>query len=66
VVLFGAFMVWAALDYRSARQRDRKLGLTYPAIGMGRDVAAVVVGLVVYVVFAFWLHGVLIGVRPFG
>jgi uncharacterized membrane protein len=66
VVLFGAFLLWAALDYRSALQRDRKEGVTYPAIGMGRDVAAIAIGLVVWVVFAFWLHVLLIGVRPFG
>ena len=66
MVLFGAFLLWAALDYRSALQRDRKEGVTYPAIGMGRDVAAIAIGLVVWVVFAFWLHVLLIGVRPFG
>ena len=33
--------------------------------GVG-TIACVVVGLVIYVVFAFWLHGLLIGVRPFG
>jgi uncharacterized membrane protein len=31
-----------------------------------RDVTAVVVGALAWVVFAFWLHGWLIGVRPFG
>jgi len=32
---------------------------------MARDVAAIAIGLVVWVVFAFWLHVLLIGVRPF-
>jgi uncharacterized membrane protein len=31
-----------------------------------QDVKAVVIGIVAWVVFAFWLHGWLIGVRPLG
>ena len=38
----------------------------YKSIGYSRDVIAVVIGLVVWVAFAFYLHGLLIGVRPFG
>jgi len=65
IVLFGAFLLWAVLDFRSARQRDKIAGTVYPA-GTGAATAiTVVVGLVVFVVFAFVLHGPLIGVRPF-
>jgi uncharacterized membrane protein len=28
-------------------------------------IIAVVIGLVIWALFAFWLHGLLIGVRPF-
>jgi uncharacterized membrane protein len=66
VLLFGAFLAWAAIDYRAARQRDRALQTLYPAGRSGPTVVAVVGGLVAWVVFAFWAHGVLIGVRPFG
>ena len=66
VVLFGAFFAWAVLDYVSLRRRDRAAGKTYPALGASRDAIAVVGGLVGYAVFAFWLHFVLIGVKPFG
>ncbi len=65
VVLFGAFLLWAVLDFRSARQRDRAAGTTYPAGTLGGTLATLAVGLLAFVVFAFWLHGVLIGVRPF-
>lgn len=65
VVLFGAFLAWAILDYRAARARDREAGVRYPRLGPGRDAAAVAVGLVVWVAFAFYLHAWLIGVRPF-
>ena len=66
VVLFGAFLVWAVFDFRAARQRDRAGNVQYAPGTTKGTVIAVVVGLVAYAVFAFWLHGMLIGVRPFG
>lgn len=66
VLLFGTFLVWAVLDFRSARRRDRAAGTPYPAGRTGPTVTTVVIGLVAWVVFAFWLHGPLIGIRPFG
>ena len=66
VVLFGAFLAWAVADYVAARRRDRAAGTVYVSLGASRDVIAVVGGLVGYVVFAFWLHFWLIGVKPFG
>jgi len=66
VVLFGSFLVWAVLSFRAARGRDRVSGAV-PAPGrMGPTVVAVAGGLLVWGVFAFWAHGFLIGVRPFG
>jgi uncharacterized membrane protein len=65
-VLFGAFLVWAVLSFRAARARDRVDGVTYPPGTAARGVIAVVVGLVLWAVFAFWAHGFLFGVRPFG
>ena len=66
VVLFGTFLLWAILDYRAARQRDRANGTVYKAGPVVRDVMAVVIGLVLWVVFAMYLHAAWIGVRPFG
>ena len=66
VVLFGSFMLWAALVFSAARRRDQAQGLTYAAVGIKNDIIAVVSGVVVYVVFALFLHAWLIGVRPFG
>lgn len=66
VLLFGAFLAWAVLDYIAARRRDRAGGVTYPVGPISKDITVVVVGLVAYVIFALWLHGPLIGVRPFG
>ncbi|HEX4885309.1 MAG TPA: NnrU family protein [Casimicrobiaceae bacterium] len=66
VVLFGAFLAWAVPDYIAARRRDRVAGTVYPIGPVSRDLTAVVAGLVAWAAFAFWLHGPLIGVRPFG
>jgi len=65
VVLFGCFLLWAICCFRSSRLRDRARQEAYPAGTTGGTVAAVAAGMVAWIVFAFWLHGVLIGVRPF-
>lgn len=66
VALFGTFLVWAVLDFSAAKRRDRSVGRTYEAApGVARDAIAVVIGIGAWAAFAFHLHGVLIGVRPF-
>jgi len=66
VVLFGAFLLWAIVDFISARRRDRLDGTTYPAGTVRGDAITVIVGLVGWAVFAHWLHTWLIGVSPWG
>jgi uncharacterized membrane protein len=66
VLLFGSFLVWAALDFRSARSRDRLAGTRYPDGTLKQDLVAVAAGVIAWAVFAFWLHGWLFNVRPFG
>lgn len=66
VVLFGSFLVWSIADYVSARRRDRAAGVVYVAGPVSADIKAVVIGVIAWIVFAFWLHGWLIGVRPLG
>ena len=66
VLLFASFLVWSTLAFSAARKRDRQAGVTYPALGASRDAIAVVAGAIVWVLFALYLHGPLIGIRPFG
>ncbi len=66
LLLFGSFLVWAVLDFRAARQRDRAAGNADVRGTVAGTLIAVVAGLVAYVVFAFWLHTWLFGVRPMG
>ena len=65
VVTFGAFLAWAIVDYAASRRRDRAAGVTYPPGPPARDAIAIAAGALAWAVFAFWLHGPLIGVRPF-
>jgi len=64
IILFGAFLLWAVLDFRSARKRDAAAGAVYPAGTGAATAVTIVVGLVAFAAFAFGLHGPLIGVRP--
>lgn len=66
VVLFGAFLAWAVACFIAARKRDRAAGTQYPAGTPAGTAITVVVGAAVWAGFAFWLHGALIGVRPYG
>ena len=66
VILFGSFLTWSIVEYASARRRDREAGVVYRTGTLSRDAIAVVVGIVLWVAFAWWLHGALIGLRPFG
>jgi uncharacterized membrane protein len=66
VVIFGSFLAWAVLDFISARRRDRAQGIQYPAGTASATFLTVLLGVVVSGVFALWLHGLLIGVKPFG
>ena len=66
VVLFGSFLVWAIWNFTASRRRDRLTGVTYPP-GKGSATAiTIVVGIAAWLAFALFLHGWLIGVRPFG
>lgn len=66
VVLFGAFLLWAVLSFRAARQRDRAQNTVYaPGTAAGTGIA-VVVGTAAWAGFAFWAHVWLIGVAPLG
>ena len=64
-LLFGAFLLWAVADFRSARQRDRAAGVSYRAGTAARDGMVIAAGAGVWALFAGFLHLWLIGVRPY-
>lgn len=66
VVLFGAFLLWAVLNFLAARKRDRQAAMAEATpTSNGATVLAVLLGVGAYAVFAVLLHGMLIGIRPF-
>jgi uncharacterized membrane protein len=65
LLLFGSFLLWAVLSFIAARRRDRVAGTSYAPGSAAGTLTAIAVGAVAWAAFAFWLHGPLIGVRPF-
>jgi uncharacterized membrane protein len=66
VILFGAFLAWAIVDFIAARKRDRAAGTRYAAGSAARTALTVIAGVAAWAGFALWAHLWLIGVRPFG
>ena len=66
LLLFGGFLVWAIVLFANARRRDRAAGTTYVPGSAAKTAVTIIVGVALWAVFAFWAHGALIGVRPFG
>jgi uncharacterized membrane protein len=68
VLLFGAFLAWAVVDRISVKRRERAGQVRavpgLPASGLN-DIIAIVAGLGLYLLFVFWAHAWLFGVRPF-
>jgi uncharacterized membrane protein len=66
ILLFGAFLVWAIVDFAVSRRRDRLDGVVYPAGTVKGTVIVFAGGLAGWALFAFYLHRLLIGVSPLG
>ncbi|QBK03973.1 NnrU family protein [Hylemonella gracilis] len=66
LVLFGSFLLWAIANYALSRRRDRLAGVRYPRGRWRATVLTVALGLAGWAVFAFGLHGLLIGIKPLG
>jgi len=58
--------VWALLDFRAARARDRIGHVSYAPGTMAGTAITLLLGVGVWLVFAFWAHAWLFGVSPFG
>lgn len=66
ILLFLAFLAWGVVLRISYKRRERA-GLSQPRafVSARYDAIAVVGGIVLWAVFAMWLHKLLIGVAPF-
>jgi uncharacterized membrane protein len=66
IILFGSFLAWAVFDRISLKRRADAGGPPIPVGGVGNDLIAVAVGIVVYLALAFAFHPVVIGVPVIG
>jgi uncharacterized membrane protein len=81
VVLFGAFLIWAVLNFRSARARDRAMSLNAAqdaadltlseseAKNQAKLLSTVITlvgGMAIWALITFVLHSKLVGVSPMG
>lgn len=64
VLLFGAFLAWSIAGFVSSRRRDRAAGISYPSVGIGRDLLTLALGIGVWAVLVFYAHLRLFGVNP--
>ena len=62
IILFGSILGWAVYDRISLKRRTDAGAPPIPVGGWPRDVAAIVVGTLVYLALAFWFHPAVIGV----
>lgn len=63
LILFGSFLIWAVLDFRSARNRPNSSEET-PVISLKATFISIFLGIAVWLAFIFGLHQWLIGVSP--
>jgi uncharacterized membrane protein len=66
IILFGSFLGWAVFDRISLKHRADAGSPPIPVGGIGNDVIALAVGVVVYLALAFAFHPVVIGVPVVG
>lgn len=64
LILFGAVLIWAVVDFVASRRRDRRLGTVYVAGAVTNDAMAVGLGIVLWGLMVWRLHAWLIGVSP--
>jgi len=77
LLLFGTFLLWSVLVYKSSRARDRAhtqlqaqasggSAAAVPVAKMSATIMAVVVGALVWIGITFYLHTLVVGVSPLG
>lgn len=64
LLVFGAFLLWAVACFAAARRRDRVAGTGAAPGRLSATVVTVLLGLLGWASVAFWLHGMLVGIRP--
>jgi uncharacterized membrane protein len=63
LILFGAFLIWAVLDFRSARKRPVHIP-EQAQVSTKATIITIASGVILWTAFVFGLHQYLIGVSP--
>ncbi|HEX7792135.1 MAG TPA: NnrU family protein [Afipia sp.] len=66
IILFGSVLAWAVYDRISLKRREDPGAPPIPVGGIGNDLIAVAVGILVYLALAFTFHPLVIGVPVIG
>ena len=62
IILFGSILAWAVFDRISLKRRTDPGAPPIATGGWTRDIAAIVVGTILYLALVFWFHPAVIGV----
>lgn len=66
MLLFGSLLAWAVYDRITLKRRsDPGTGLAIPDGGTRNDIAAVIVGIILYLALSLVFHPLVVGVRVF-
>jgi uncharacterized membrane protein len=66
IILFGSVLAWAVYDRITLKHRSDPGGLAIPDGGLKNDIAAVVVGTILYLALGFVFHPLVVGRHVFG
>ena len=66
IILFGSVLAWAVYDRITLKDRSDSGGPSIPQGGLKNDIAAVVVGIVLYLALGFVFHPLVVGRPVFG
>ena len=66
IILFGAVLAWAVYDRISLKHRSDPGGPPIPLGGRKNDIAAVIVGTILYLALGLVFHPLVVGVMVFG
>lgn len=64
ILLFGSFLIWAILDYRSCRNRRSYTTNSVVSSSVAMTLLTIVLGLGIWALFALYGHQTLIGINP--
>ena len=66
IILFGSVLAWAVYDRITLKHRSDPGGPSIPQGRLKNDIAAVVVGIVLYLALGFVFHPLVVGRAVFG